>query len=56
MLGGENQKASQNHTSGYSGKARPAYLEPNSESMQKPIGGSIAIGAETAQKHVENYI
>jgi hypothetical protein len=43
---------------------KPSYLEPNSHSMQKPVEGVYpkkiedrsAIGAETAQKHVKNYI
>jgi hypothetical protein len=32
-----------------------AYLEPNSQSMQKPIGGGVAIDAETRQNHAENH-
>jgi hypothetical protein len=33
-----------------------AYLEPNSQSMQKPIGGGVAIGAEIRPNHAENHI
>jgi hypothetical protein len=43
MLGGESQRARLNQVTGYSMKAqctgKPAYLEPNRDSMQKPIGG-----------------
>jgi hypothetical protein len=35
MLGGENQQNRLNRTTGYSKPAQPAYLEPNSQSMQK---------------------
>jgi hypothetical protein len=42
-MGGESQKASLNQVTGYSTKAqrigKPAYLEPNSDSMQKPVEG-----------------
>jgi hypothetical protein len=31
----------------------PVYLESNNQSLQKTIGGGVAIGAENAQKHVE---
>jgi hypothetical protein len=65
VLGGESQRASLNQVTGYSEKAqctgKPAYLEPISGSLQKPVGGlsektgeGVAIGAETRQKHVEN--
>jgi hypothetical protein len=37
MLGGETHRNSLNYASGYSKKAQPSYLEPNSSSMQKPI-------------------
>jgi hypothetical protein len=40
--GGENQQVSLNHTTRYSIKAHrkgTAYLEPNSDSLQKPIEG-----------------
>jgi hypothetical protein len=55
-LGGENQQTSLNHSKGYSIKAQltgnPAYLEPNSDSMQKPIEGP-SIGYRFNQKHAE---
>ena len=48
----------------HSGEPSRAYLEPIRDSMQKPIegevshpknvGGGVAIGAKTNQKHVEN--
>jgi hypothetical protein len=42
-LGGESQKASLNHVTSYSTYAqyigKPAYLDPNRDTMQKPIGG-----------------
>jgi len=42
-VGGEIQQTSLNRNMGYSDKAHctgnPAYLEPNSNSMQKPIEG-----------------
>ena len=66
-LGGERQRSSVGFDTGYSEKAhcigKPAYLEPNSNSMQKPIEGSIlllknvedrsAIGGSRNQKHAE---
>ena len=44
LLGGEIQQTSLNSSMGYSVKARMhrkprAYLEPNSNRLQKPIGG-----------------
>jgi hypothetical protein len=52
--GGENQKSKALLNTGYSDKAqctgKPAYLKPNSNSMQKPIGGlSCACFAETIE-------
>src|SRR3990170_3863802 len=42
-MGGENRQNSLNQGTGYSSKAEctgaPAYLEPNSNTMQKPIEG-----------------
>ena len=47
VLGGGSQKGSLNRFTGYSVKAQctgePAYLEPNSECMQKPIEGLSAV-------------
>jgi hypothetical protein len=45
-------------------RRKQTYLEPNSGSLQKPVEGGYpekiedrsAIGAETAQNHVKNYI
>ena len=69
--GGENQRGSVTHFSGYSEKAHctgkptgtPAYLEPISGSMQNPIEGDAekrgdrgAIGWKTAQNHVGYFI
>jgi hypothetical protein len=65
--GGERQRSSVGSDTGYSEKAqctgKPAYLEPNSNSMQKPIGGLLAllknvedrsaIGGSRNQKHAE---
>jgi hypothetical protein len=46
-VGGETQQTSLNSSTGYSDKAKgtgkPAYLEPNSNSMQKPIEGAIRV-------------
>jgi len=46
VLGGGRQRGSLNRVTGYSVTARytdePAYLEPNSECMQKPIEGLSA--------------
>ena len=68
--GGESQKSKALLNAGYSIKAqctgKPAYLKPNSNSMQKPIGG-LSVLAENVedrspiacsanQKHVENYL
>jgi hypothetical protein len=43
MMGGETQQTSLNQGTGYSNKAKrtisQAYLELNSNSMQKPVGG-----------------
>jgi hypothetical protein len=43
VCGGETQESNLNHISGYPAKAqctgKPAYFEPNSQSMQKPIEG-----------------
>jgi hypothetical protein len=54
-VGGENQQTSLNSSTGYSVEAectgKPAYLEPNSNSMQKPIGGRSRIGCTVNQKH-----
>jgi hypothetical protein len=51
--GGESQKSKAFLNAGYSDKAhctgKPAYLKPNSNSMQKPIGG-------LSQTASENYI
>jgi hypothetical protein len=38
MLGGESQRSSINHFTGYSENAQPSYLEPNRNSMQKTRG------------------
>jgi len=42
-VGGENQQTSLNSSTGYSAttqrKGKPSYLEPNRDSMQKPIEG-----------------
>ena len=69
-MGGENRQTSLNQGTGYSSKAKctgtPAYLEPNSNGMQKPIGG-LSVLAENVedrspiacspnQKYVENYL
>jgi hypothetical protein len=65
--GGERQRKSASSDTGYSEKAQrtgtPAYLEPNSNGMQKPIGGLLAllknvedrsaIGGSRNQKHAE---
>jgi hypothetical protein len=58
-MGGENQQASLNHNAGYSNKAKhtgkpPAYLKPNSQSMQKTYRGEVTIDCFRSQKHVEN--
>ena len=67
-MGGEIQRGSLTHDTGYSAKAqcigKPSYLEPNSGSMHVPIEGvyrttekiedRVAIGEKTAQNHVEN--
>jgi hypothetical protein len=60
MLGGENQRSNINRFTGCSEKAQPSYLEPNSGSLQKPIGGlsendrgGVAIDAENRQNHVK---
>jgi len=47
MLEGETQRNSLNHALGYSETTQrngntPSYLEPNRDSMQKPIGGLSA--------------
>jgi hypothetical protein len=70
-MGGENQKGSSCQFSGYSTTAQfigkpPSYLEPNSQSMHRTIEGvypaaekiedRVAIGAKTAQNHVENAV
>jgi hypothetical protein len=59
-MGGESQRGSLNRIMGCSVKAqcigKPAYLEPNRDSMQKTIEDRSAIGAETAQKHDEKNI
>jgi len=53
MVGGENQQGSLIKVTGYSVTAhctgKPAYLEPNSNSMQKPIGG-LSVLAFSATK------
>jgi hypothetical protein len=70
MMGGENQQNSLNQGAGYSSKAEctgaPAYLKPNSQSMQKPVGGlsrvcftetiedRSRIGCSANQNHEEN--
>jgi len=50
-MGGESQKASLNQVTGYSKKAQrkgnPAYLEPNSSRMQKPIEGRSVLALFT---------
>jgi hypothetical protein len=64
VLGGERQRISLSTVSGYSAKAHCTYLEPNSNRMQKPIGGLSAspaktiedrsrIGCHINQKHAE---
>ena len=64
-LGGERHRESVSHVTGYSAKAQctgnPAYLEPNSQSLQKPIEGvyqkkiedKSRIGCSVNQKHAE---
>jgi hypothetical protein len=46
VRGGDLERGSLTHFSGYSTKAqctgKPAYLEPNRDSLQKPIGGLSA--------------
>jgi hypothetical protein len=58
-MGGESQKASLNQVTGYSTYAQftgnPAYLEPNSQSMQKPVEGRSRIGCRINQNHDENH-
>ena len=69
-LGGERQRISLSTVSGYSAKAqrtgKPAYLEHNRNTMQKPIGGLSAspaktiedrsrIGCSLNQKNVEKF-
>jgi hypothetical protein len=53
MLGGENQRSSINHVMGYSEKAqctgKQAYLEPNRNSLQKPIGGRSVFAFSAAK-------
>jgi len=67
-MGGEIQRSSLNHDTGYSTTAqctgKRSYLEPNSQSLHVPIEGvyritektedRVAIGEKTAQNHVEN--
>jgi hypothetical protein len=67
-MGGEIQRGSLTHDTGYSTKAqcigKQSYLEPNSGSLHVPIEGvyritektedRVAIGEKTAQNHVEN--
>jgi hypothetical protein len=52
-LGGENQQTSLNRNMGYSDQAHctgnPVYLEPNSRSMQKPIGGRSVLALFTTK-------
>jgi len=48
-LGGERQRISLSIVSGYSAKLQCTYLEPNSNSMQKPIGGLSASPAKTIE-------
>ena len=47
VLGGDFQKGSLNHVTGYSATAqctgKPSYLEPNSQSMQKTIEGLLVL-------------
>jgi hypothetical protein len=49
--GGERQRKSASSDTGYSEKAQctgtPAYLEPNSNTLQKPIGGLSALAFST---------
>jgi len=63
MLGGETQQISLNRKMGYSAKAqftvKPSYLEPNSDSMQKPIEGLSTPACPTqqhaiTQKHTQH--
>jgi hypothetical protein len=53
VLGGDLERAGLTQFSGYSAIAqctgKPAYLEPNSNSMQKPIGGLSSL-------NVTNYL
>ena len=69
VRGGEKQKGSLTHNTGYSDKAqrigKPSYLEPNSGSLHVPIEwvylaaaekieGRVAIGEKHNQCHVES--
>ncbi len=53
LLGGEIQQDTINHHTGYSEKAKrtgsQAYLEPNSNRMQKPIGGLPVLAFSTTK-------
>jgi hypothetical protein len=57
FMGGESQRVIFSVFSGYSSQAqftgKPAYLEPNSQSMQKTRRSRVAIGENQAQNHVE---
>jgi hypothetical protein len=57
-MGGENQRGSLNRITGYSEKAQctgnPAYLEPNSQSMQKPIGGRSLLAFSAFKSMLKN--
>jgi hypothetical protein len=35
-------------------REKPTYLAPNSQSLQKTIGGGVSIGVFRSQKHVES--
>jgi HAD superfamily hydrolase (TIGR01509 family) len=47
------RSASAIHSALHSNRAEPAYLEPNSQSLQKTYRGEVPIGAFHNQKHVE---
>ncbi len=57
--GGENQRGIVILVRGYSekahciGKTTRTYLHPNRDSLQKPIGGRVAVGKSSAQKHTK---
>jgi hypothetical protein len=57
-VGGETQQTSLNHSSGYSkkpnAKKNPAYLEPISQSLQKPIEGLPVLALSATNTMLKN--